>query len=813
MKNEKISFADIHQRLLEQYAPPSIVVDHNYDIVHISHSAGRFLRLAGGEPSQNLLKLVREELRLELRSALYQALQQNTSAQVTGRMSSEEGTETVKMYVRPTLEKKERPAGYILILFETVADQPDTTDVVVAPDKPIAHQLEEELQHVKAQLHASNEQHEFNTKELKATNEELQAMNEELRSSAEELETSKEELRSINEELRTVNQELKVKVEDTTLVNNNLQNLINSVDIGTIFLDRTLRVAFFTPRARDLFNLISTDHGRPLSDITSRFQYANLINDVETVLANLRPVEGEVRTADGSVYMMRILPYRTAEDRINGVVLTFIDLTASKGIKEELRGSEERLRLLIESAKDFAIFTIDPERRVNGWNTGAETMMGYSEQEILGQPGDIIFVPEDRARNAPESEVRKALEHGVAENERWHLRKDGRRFYGSGTVRPLYDSHNKFLGFVKIMRDLTESKQAEDALRKSEERFRAIVSQSTAGIFQADLNGNLTLVNKKLANITGYAEPELTTKSIWQVTYSGDVTSGRELFRKLKEEGAAYTIEKRLLHKSGVLIWVSESVSAIRDEGGEPQSAVGVIFDISERKQLEQQKDDFIGTASHELKTPVTSIKAYTEILHEKFLRSNQTENSLLMQKLNNQVDRLVNLIRDLLDTTRIAEGNLQLDIETLDLNELITEKIEELQRIAEKHTISFSPGKLKPLAFDRERIGQVITNLVSNAIKYSPNSEKVKVVTEAVDGNVKVSVIDWGLGIPEDARERIFERFYRVHSPKGEALPGMGLGLFISSAIVHRHGGSISVESEPGKGSVFSFTLPAEGG
>lgn len=181
------------------------------------------------------------------------------------------------------------------------------------------------------------------------------------------------------------------------------------------------------------------------------------------------------------------------------------------------------------------------------------------------------------------------------------------------------------------------------------------------------------------------------------------------------------------------------------------------------------------------------------------------------MQKLNNQVDRLVNLIRDLLDTTRIAEGNfLQLDIEILDLNELIAEKIEELQRIAEKHTISFTPGKLEPVPFDRERIGQVVTNLVSNAIRYSPKTEKVKIVTEADDGHVKVSVIDRGLGIPEDARERVFERFYRVHSPKGEALPGMGLGLYISSAIVRRHGGTISVESELGKGSVFSFTLPA---
>jgi len=809
VRNEKLLFGDIHQRLLEQYAPPSVVIDQNQEIVHISHSAGRFLRIAGGEPSQNLLKLVREELRLELRAALYQAVQGNAPVQVTGTLNHGNGNESIRMHVRPALKKKEEPSGYILVVFETVTDRAEIPEAVVDSDKPIAHQLEEELQYVKAQLRASNEQHEFNTEELKASNEELQAMNEELRSSAEELETSKEELQSINEELRTVNQELKVKVEETTLVNNNLQNLINSVDIGTIFLDRSLRVAFFTPRARDLFNLIPSDYGRPLSDITSRFGYGNLITDVEMVLDKLLPIECEVRTGDGHAYMMRILPYRTAEDRINGVVLTFIDVTARKRVEEELRASEERLRLLIESAKDYAIFTIDAERRVNGWNTGAETMVGYSEEEIIGQLGDTIFVPEDRAANAPEKEVKKALEHGVAENERWHMRKDGSRFYGSGTVRPVYDNQRKFLGFVKIMRDLTESKQAEDAMRESEERFRAIVTQTTAGIFQSDLQGNLTLVNKKLADITGFTEAKLSQKSLWQITYEADVTKGRELFRKLKDEGAPYTIEKRLVDKRSALIWVSESVSAIRNERGESQSVVGVILDITERKQLEQQKDEFIGTASHELKTPVTSIKAYTEILHEKFVRANQTENSLLMQKLNNQVDRLVNLIRDLLDTTRIAEGKLQLELETQDLNELIGEKVEELQRISEKHKIIFAPGKLQHLAFDRERIGQVITNLVSNAVKYSPGADEVKIVTESAGEHVRVSVIDRGLGIPEDARPRIFDRFYRVENRKNEALPGMGLGLYISAAIVRRHGGSISVDSQPGKGSVFSFTLP----
>ena len=168
-------------------------------------------------------------------------------------------------------------------------------------------------------------------------------MNEELRSAAEELETSKEELQFINEELRTVNQELKVKIEETILTNNNLQNLINSTDIGTIFLDRSLRVSLFTPAARKIFNLLPADYGRPLSDITGRFDYHNLTHDAESVLEKLSTIEREINTEENKVFLMRITPYRTTEDHINGIVITFIDITARKEAERQLRENMEEL--------------------------------------------------------------------------------------------------------------------------------------------------------------------------------------------------------------------------------------------------------------------------------------------------------------------------------------------------------------------------------------------------------------------------------------------------------------------------------------
>ena len=346
----RISFGDLHQQLLEQYAPPSVILNEEYDILHFTPRAGRYLHFAGGELSKNMLKLIRPELRLELRTALYQAIQQKINLDVQNlRISLDDLTETLTLRIRPVLSVSNPAHGFILVLFESTSQEIAEATSVMNPVEPMAHQLEEELIRTKAQLRSVNEHHELQAEELKASNEELQAMNEELRSAAEELETSKEELQSINEELTTVNQELKVKVEESSIVGNNLQNLINSTDIATLFLDRSFRINLFTPVARQIFNLIPSDFGRPLSDITNRLAYEHLQTDVEAVLSTLQPIEREVGITDGRVFIMRVLPYRTAEDRINGVVLTFVEITDRKRAEEAMSRSEEKYRTLFDS--------------------------------------------------------------------------------------------------------------------------------------------------------------------------------------------------------------------------------------------------------------------------------------------------------------------------------------------------------------------------------------------------------------------------------------------------------------------------------
>jgi PAS domain S-box-containing protein len=343
----RISASDLHQRLLEQYAPPSIVVTPDFDVVHVSDRAGRYLQIAG-KPSRDLLRLVRPELRGELHMALSQAVRQQASVNTSPLpIRIADHTELVTIQVRPVLRDDDPAQGYLLVLFEAGARAPSDAEVVVRSDERATRQLDEEVTRLRLQLRGSSEQYEYQTEELRATNEELQATNEELRSSSEELETSKEELQSINEELRTVNQELKVKVEEATLHSTNLQNLVNSAGVATIFLDRTLRIKLFTPAARALFNLIAADYGRPLSDITHRLVDTHVLADAEHVLASLQPVEREVRATTGGVYVLRVLPYRMGEDRIGGVVLTFFDITERMRAEAVLRASEQRQAFLL----------------------------------------------------------------------------------------------------------------------------------------------------------------------------------------------------------------------------------------------------------------------------------------------------------------------------------------------------------------------------------------------------------------------------------------------------------------------------------
>jgi two-component system CheB/CheR fusion protein len=480
--------SELHRAVLESYAPPSVLVTSSYEILHLSDGVTRFMRLPGGTPTANLLRLVHPDLRIELRTALYTAAADGNdqTRRVRIRFSADD-TQFVRMIVRPVREM-EGMEGYFLVLFEEITSesfptpQPPSTEIALntetASSLALAQQLEDEIARLQHRLRSTVEQYEASVEELKASNEELQAMNEELRSAAEELETGKEELQSVNEELTTVNQELKNRMEELSQTNGDLQNLLASTDIGTIFLDRALCVQRYTPAIEELFNIIPTDIGRPFAHLTHRLDSDDLPDIAEKVLEGLAVAETEVNGAGDRHFLARLRPYRTLEDKINGVVIAFIDITERKRAEAALIQSEERFRLLVDGAKDYAMFLLGENRNIVFWSRGAERVFGWSEAEMLGKPADIIFTPEDRAMGMPEEEIRMAQERGSALDKRWHLRKDGTRIWADGLLTRLeHPTPDK--AYVKIARDASDQRRAEEELQAAHDELEARVLERT----------------------------------------------------------------------------------------------------------------------------------------------------------------------------------------------------------------------------------------------------------------------------------------------------------------------------------------------
>ena len=502
------AYAKLHRTAVDQYAAPSILLDADHHIVHVADGAARYLEHSKGTPSAHILSNVPPTIGLELRGALQKATRSNRSVEARSiAFPGAHGEGRLNITVVPVDGSPGHPS-FLLVVFSEVAETLREAPVSAGDnDTLVAAQFDEEIRHLKQQLQETVEEADSSTEELKASNEELQAINEELRSTTEELETSKEELQSMNEELVTVNSELKLKVDETAKINDDLRNLIASTDLATLFVDDGLRIKRFTPRAVDMFNLIASDIGRPLLDINHRLDYPQLVDDLAAAFDQLKTTERRVDTRDGHHYLARVLPYRTNDDKIAGAVATFTDVTALHSAEERVRAGEEQLRLAAESTRDYAIITTDEAGLVTSWNAGAARVFGYTDAQIVGQSIDLLFVPEDRATGVPDGERQTARTIGRAEDERWHLKKDGTRIYCSGVMTPFVSGELR--GFSKIARDVTDSKREQagrDAMlaREQAERVRVETANRLKDEFLAMMSHelkhplNLIMVNAEL---------------------------------------------------------------------------------------------------------------------------------------------------------------------------------------------------------------------------------------------------------------------------------------------------------------------------
>jgi PAS domain S-box-containing protein len=380
------------------------------------------------------------------------------------------------------------------------------------------------------------------------------------------------------------------------------------------------------------------------------------------------------------------------------------------------------------------------------------------------------------------------------------------------------DITNQPVAIAGIARDLRPEQNARKALDTKNAELSALVTELAfmtnsvpVIVWTSTPEGHIDYVNERWNQVSAISIEDSLGDRWVDVLHPDDRQNARDAWQHSVDTGLPFQTEYRCLEKSGNYRWYLVQALPLRGSEGHILKWYGTNTDIQEQKELARQKDNFLGVASHELKTPVTSLKAYAQVMETLFIRSGDTRNAAIVAKMDKQLNRLTSLIGDLLDVTKINTGRLEFHSSQYNFNQMLEEVVESVQLTTEKHDIQKQLKFYRQVQGDRERISQVITNLLTNAIKYSPDANRIVIYTEDHGHELQLCVQDFGIGISRDKKDRVFEQFYRVSGSKEHTFPGLGLGLYISSEIVKRMGGRIWVNSVEGKGSTFCFAIPVE--
>lgn len=599
----------VQRLLLAHCAPAALLIDREQRVLYIAGPTEDFLIQPGGEPSNELLAMVREGLRLRLRALLHKVQQEGAAASGAVPLTRHGKTLRVDIGVMPVREPG-LDAGMLLVTFSARPAPAAAPSAMAAPNEGDEHairQLEEELQVARRDLQGAIEELESANEELKVANEEAMSTNEELQSANEELETSKEELQSLNEELTTVNSQLEEKVVELETANNDLTNLLTSTHLPTLFLDRQLRIKRFTPQVTRLFSLIATDVDRPVTDIASRFPIDELLADARRVLEQLAPIEREMQ-CDGEHYLRRALPYRTHEDRIEGVVFTFTDVSELRRAAEDLRRSEamsrgqaEELDALYQS-RPIGLALFDRELRCLRLNEALAESFGVAASQAVGRPMaeclpwlahsllPVVAPVLEGGKTLLNREVHEPAAAGPVGADNAGSAgsadsADGRREW-LASLYPLKNAQGEVRSVSAVVVEVTEHRRAADEIRRGRARLRRMVDTSQVGIAVVRADGRVPEVNDALLKMLGYDRQDLGQGEVSLRLPSGEALIGEQDLARLALGGGTGPVEKTLVRKDGTHLEVLASASGLGN--GDDEHVVFVV-DLTEPKLAQQR--------------------------------------------------------------------------------------------------------------------------------------------------------------------------------------------------------------------------------
>jgi PAS domain S-box-containing protein len=519
-----------------------------------------------------------------------------------------------------------------------------------------------------------------------------------------------------------------------------------------------------------------------------------------------------------------------------------------------LRESEDRFRLFVDSVIDYGIFMLDVDGCVTSWNPGAQRMEGYEAWEIIGQHFSVFYLADEIASGKCESALEVARRDGRFEEEGWRTRKDRSLFWVNVVITAIRNTRGDLLGYAKVTRDLTERRRAESELRSSEERLRLLIaSVRDYAIFVLDPTGHVASWNPGAERLKGYQANEIIGQHFSRFYPEEDIRAGK-CERELEDSARLGSFEDEgwRLRKDGSPFWANVVITPIRDAKGTLVGFAKVTRDLSERKRHEEErislaraeeakrvaeanqeraralalelssardraeqatrlKDEFLATVSHELRTPLNAILGWARML---------ATGSLPADKAIHAVETIVRnataqskIIEDLLDVSRIITGQLRLDVDDVDVNQLVSAAIEVVRPGAEAKGLTFQ-WLLNPdagvIKGDAVRLQQILWNLLTNAVKFTPRGGRIHVTLHREDSHVTIEVADTGKGIAPEFLQRVFDRFTQHESTNSQRIGGLGLGLAIVKHLAELHGGSVAAHSDgENAGSKFVVKLP----
>lgn len=506
----------------------------------------------------------------------------------------------------------------------------------------------------------------------------------------------------------------------------------------------------------------------------------------------------ERKSENGDDFMVHFVPLKDDNDDVEAGLIIALDITEIKSSEEK----KAKLAAIIESTDD-AIISKTLESIITSWNDAAERTFGYKAEEMIGQ-SILKLIPLDRQHE--ETYILSRLSKGerVEHFETKRLKKDGTLIDVSLTISPIKDNQGNIIGLSKIARDITEIKAAEEKSAK----LAAIIESTDDAIISKTLQGIITSWNDSAERTFGYKAEEMIGESILKLIPPDRQHEETHILSRLGKGERVKHFETRRLKKDGTLFDVSLTISPIKDSQGNIIGLSKIARDITERKQEEQRKNDFVAIVSHELKTPLTSILGYVQLLMSKSKKEGNEFNTNILVRAEHQAQKMSGMIQEFLNLAKMEEGQLVINLCEFNLRDLISEIASDPQFSSSSHEISINIEESIVVKADRSKIGQVFTNLLSNAIKYSPKGGNISINAEIQDAKVKISVTDNGIGISQSDQKRLFDRFYRANHEVIKMVSGFGIGLYFAAEILRYHQSSIGVVSEEGKGATFFFLL-----